>query len=240
MSENNDIGASTATGASRPGVSRRNVLIGAALAASSGIAFARRPTIANPIIPQDTFEEWVPENFGPWTTAARSGVLLPPPDALRDRLYDNLVTRVYTAPAMPPVMLLLAYNNAQDGVVQVHRPEVCYPVGGFVLSETRDFDLPVGNMVVPSNIFTATGPERLEQVAYFTRMGTAFPRNWADQRIAVMKANLSGYIPDGMMMRASALGIDQQPAKALLADFSAQFIASSAPKLQKLMIGSIV
>ena len=218
-------------------LSRRSMLIGGALACASAFAFARRPAIANPPVPEKSFEDWVPASLGEWNTVSRSGVVLPPPDTLRDRLYDNLVTRVYVAADQPPVMLLLAYNNAQDGVLQVHRPEVCYPVGGFELSETRPFDIPSANRIVPANMFTATGPDRVEQVAYFTRLGDSFPRSWAEQRMAVIRANLAGDIPDGMMMRVSALRIDQSEARQLLADFSRQFIESANPKLQRLLLG---
>ena len=224
--------------AARTDLSRRNLLIGIALAGASGIAFTRQPAVANPVVPKKLFEAWVPRRFGRWDTVSQSGVVLPPPDALSDRLYDNLVTRVYAAPNLPPVMLLLAYNNAQDGVLQVHRPEFCYPVGGFELSETRDIMLKADGQAVPANIFTATAPNRVEQVAYFTRLGAAYPRKWSEQRLAVMRANLAGDIPDGMMMRVSALGIDQDEAQALLGDFSRQFIESANPRLQRLLLGA--
>lgn len=218
-------------------LSRRNMLLGAVLASASGFAYARQPATAHPVVPEKDFESWVPPKFGNWKTVSQSGVVLPPPDTLRDRLYDNLVTRVYVAPNLPAVMLLLAYNNAQDGVLQVHRPEVCYPVGGFELSATRDITLNASGELVPANMFTASAPGRVEQVAYFTRLGTAYPRKWIEQRIAVMRANLAGEVPDGMMMRVSALGIDQREAQPLLASFSAQFIESSNPRMQRLLLG---
>lgn len=218
-------------------LSRRNMLLGAVLAGASTFAFVRQPAVANPVVPEKQFDKWVPEQFGQWKTVSQSGVVLPPPDTLRDRLYDNLVTRVFVAPDRPPVMLLLAYNNAQDGVLQVHRPEFCYPVGGFVLSDTRDITLKANGRAVPANIFTATAPNRIEQVAYFTRLGSAFPRKWSEQRAAVIRANLAGDIPDGMMMRVSALGIDQREAQPLLTDFSRQFIESTNPKMQHLLLG---
>lgn len=220
-----------------PVLSRRNALIGVALACASGVAFARRPTVANKPVPEKLFESWVPTRFGPWQSVSRSGVVLPPPDTLRDRLYDNLLTRVFVAENLPPVMLLLAYNNMQDGVLQVHRPEVCYPVGGFQLSQTRHILFTADGASIPANIFTATGPNRIEQVAYFTRLGESFPRTWAEQRLAVVKANLAGDIPDGIMMRVSALGIDQGAAEIVLRNFSSNFIDHVNPRLQRLLIG---
>ena len=219
-------------------LSRRNALIGGVLACASGFAFLRQPAVANPIISEAAFEKWVPDSFGRWSSMPQAGVVLPPPDSLRDRLYDNLVTRVYAASGAPSVMMLLAYNNAQDGVLQVHRPEVCYPVGGFKLSDTQQVDVDIGGKVIPANFFTATGPDRLEQVQYFTRLGDAFPRSWTEQRLAVIRANLAGNIPDGMMMRVSALGIGAKEAETLLDGFSRDFIANANRKLQRLLLGA--
>lgn len=218
-------------------LTRRHAIIGGVLATASAMAFARQPAVANPIIKEAKFDSWVPQSMGAWRVVSQSGVVLPPPDALSDRLYDNLVTRVYSAAGKPPVMLLLAYNNAQDGVLQVHRPEVCYPVGGFQLSETRGIDVKVGGHVIPANFFSATSPNRIEQVVYFTRLGSTYPRSWAQQRIAVMRSNLAGDIPDGIMMRVSVLGVDAGQAVELLQSFSRDFIASSSPPLRRLLLG---
>lgn len=219
-----------------PALSRRNLLIGGILLSASGIAFARQPEIAAAPVKSKAFQALVPKQFGKWRSAESSDVILPPPDALRDRLYDNLVTRAYTAPGQSPVMLLLAYNNAQDGVLQVHRPEVCYPVGGFKLSETRNIPLTDGRYTIPANFFTAVGPDRVEQVAYYTRLGSAYPRTWAEQRLAVVRANLAGDIPDGMLMRVSLLGQNAALAQAELEEFATSFIAAAPPQLRKLLV----
>ncbi|TCD04861.1 EpsI family protein [Erythrobacteraceae bacterium CFH 75059] len=219
-------------------LSRRNLLIGGVLLSASGIAYARQPEVRAPRVDPKVFESWVPKQFGRWTTVEASSVVLPPPDALRDRLYDSLVTRTYTSPGQPSTMLLLAYNNRQDGMLQVHRPEVCYPVGGFRLSETRPFRIDVPGLAIPANFFTATGPDRVEQVGYFTRLGDAFPRTWAEQRLAVVRANIAGAIPDGMMMRVSLLGTDAGAAAAELESFASALIGASPPPLRRLLIGN--
>jgi EpsI family protein len=162
-------------------LSRRHVLLGGILALASGAALARQPQPARAAIPTDEFSQWIPGRVGDWSVLGTSGVVLPPPDELRDRLYDNVLTRTYVAQDQPVVMLLLAYNNLQDGVLQVHRPEVCYPVGGFELSETREVGIAAGGRTIPANAFTATGPDRTEQVMYFTRLAQAFPRSWLEQ-----------------------------------------------------------
>jgi EpsI family protein len=221
---------------SAPLISRRHVLIGGAMAASSALAFARQPQSYSPVVRKELFEKWIPKKFGEWSLIGSSGVVLPPPDALSDRLYDNLITRVYERADAPPVMLLLAYNNLQDGIVQVHRPEVCYPVGGYELSATREVPILVRGREIPANLFTAKGPDRIEQVLYFTRLGNAYPRSWGEQRWSVIQANLGGRIPDGLMLRVSMLGGDQALALPLLSGFTSNFIAASPSGLRNLIL----
>jgi len=229
MAEPNEAGSCGAL------LSRRHFVIGGALAATSAVAFARQPRGHKPIIKQEVFESWVPKGFGRWSIIASSGVVLPPPDELSDRLYDNLVTRVYRA-GDTHAMMLLAYNNTQDGVLQVHRPEVCYPVGGYVLTETQRIAVPALGRQVPSNVFTAAGPDRTEQVLYFTRLGNAYPRSWAEQRVAVIEENLAGRIPDGILLRASLLGTDRSAAVETLRGFIGEFTSAAVPKLQRLLV----
>jgi EpsI family protein len=213
------------------------MLIGGAFAFASGLAFARQPVSNHQPIDAKQFDGWVPARIGKWSAVSSTGVLLPPPDALRDRLYDNLVTRVYETPDAPFIMLLLAYNNIQDGVLQVHRPEICYPAGGFRLSETRPVPFKALGRTIPANAFSATGVQQTEQVAYFTRLGASFPRSWAEQRLSVIRANLAGQIPDGMMLRVSLYDTDQQSALATLSAFTDEFLGACPQPLRKLLIG---
>ncbi len=224
-------------GAEQIVLSRRSLLIGATLAAAAGVAFVRQPMPIHPAVNKDAFRSWVPKQVGPWRMDAASGIVLPPQDDLSDRLYDNLVTRIYVSPERPAIMLLMAYNNIQDGVLQVHRPETCYPVGGFRLSNARQDDIIVGNKPVPANFFTATAPGRVEQVGYFTRIGNSFPRSWRDQRIIVARANLAQEIPDALMMRVSLIEMAQGQAKAFLSEFCNQFYSNADVRLQRLLLG---
>ncbi len=216
-------------------LSRRHFVIGGALLAASAVAFARQPRAQAPRIKSGTFDEWVPPSFGDWTLVGSSGVVLPPPDALSDRLYDDLVTRVYSS-SNGNVMLLVAYNNRQDGVLQVHRPEVCYPAGGFILSNQRNVSISALGKQIPAKAFTATSEDRTEQVLYFTRLGSSYPRSWSEQRFAVVEENLAGRIPDGLLFRVSLLGTDQDAAVERLRAFTRAFAAASNPLLQELLV----
>jgi EpsI family protein len=219
-------------------LSRRKVLVGLGMAAASATAFARQPVPNRPKLPKEQFEDLIPDRVGQWNFATTSGVVLPPPDALSDRIYDNLVTRIYTDPSGKVVMFLAAYNNRQDGVLQIHRPEICYPAGGFTLSPTMPTDIQLGSgHTLPSNAFLATARDREETVLYWTRVGSEFPQRWAEQRLAVISANLGGVIPDGLLFRVSTFGGDVERELALLEDFTRQFIEASPDRLRTLMLG---
>lgn len=219
-------------------ISRRHFVIGAVLAGASAGTYAAQPKVRHSPIDKQKFISWVPEKVGPWTVVSASGVVLPPPDALSARLYDNLVTRVFAGPDEPPVMLCIAYNYKQDGVLQLHRPEICYPAGGYRLSPTVPVTLSLGpGREIDANAFAATSAERIEQVLYWTRVDKAFPRSWLDQRIAVMKANLRGAIPDGALVRVSIADSDQPRSLETLRRFLATFLEVAPQPLQRVLAG---
>lgn len=218
-------------------VGRREFVIGGLMAAASGIAYSRQPRASVGPLKQAVFESVVPTVVGAWRSAESGSVVLPPPDALRDRLYDNLVTRVYVDPRGRAIMLVMAYNNTQDGIVQVHRPEVCYPAAGFSLNDERDVVLKLRDHLVPAKAFAARRPDRVEQVLYFTRFGRRFPLSWREQRMAVLEENMRGAIPDGLLARVSIIQNDQTSAVVLLTDFFQMLAATGGATFRAVMTG---
>lgn len=218
---------------------RRKVIAGLGLLGLAGIVQARQPVAYAPRVPQKTLEAMIPKRVGRFAFESSSGLVLPPSDALSDRLYDSLITRVYLSPEGEVVMFLLAYNNRQDGVLQIHRPEVCYPAGGFTLSPVQavDFSLPAGSPV-PAQVFTASGESRDEVVAYWTRVGDHFPRKWSEQRLAVAGDNLRGFIPDGALVRVSTVASDSAGAMPMMQGFVSDFFRASPPRLRQLLFNT--
>ena len=76
-----------------------------------------------------------------------------------------------------------------------------------------------------------------EQVLYWTRLGDEFPLGWSAQRLSVMRANLRGVIPDGMLMRVSVISDDVTHAFEQLQQFINAFEAAAAPQLRKVLLG---
>jgi EpsI family protein len=189
--------------------SRREILIGCACLTTATVAFVREPRRHVAYLGSGKLEHLVPTHFAGWEFATASGLVLPPEDQLKDQLYSQLLTRTYTGAGGNEIMLLIAYNGAQDGVVQIHRPEVCYPASGFQLTENRDHSIQLSqDIVVPSRFILAENPVRREKIVYWTRVGTDFPRKWSEQRLSVFEQNLHGVIPDGLLVRISSVSQD--------------------------------
>lgn len=223
----------------QPLLSRRHLIVGGLFVGltAAGVALAPRPAV-DPM-PPGTIASWMPDRIGGWTFVDTSGVVLPPPDALSDRLYDNLVTRIYAAPGHDPIMLLVAYSATQDGMLQVHRPEFCYRAGGFGLSPTTDVDISdARGERFGANTFVAAAQDQFERVVYWTRIAGAFPQSWLGQRWAVMNANLEGQIPDGMLARVSSMAAGKPIPIAGLLAFVTALDRAAPPPLHAVLFGS--
>jgi EpsI family protein len=133
-------------------------------------------------------------------------------------------------------MLLVAYGGSQGGVIQVHRPEVCYPAGGYRLTRIEPHMTALAPSVdVPTRFIKAESDVRTEQIVYWTRLGSHFPRTWAEQRVAVLEENLVGNIPDGVLVRLSTLATG--PVEGLLDGFARSLYRSVGPRMREVLVG---
>lgn len=205
-------------------LNRRRFLIGGTLAAAAGVVYARLPSKPTDFLGKRKLEAIIPLQVGEWKFQTNSGLVVPTEDTVSDALYSQLLTRVYTRGDEPPIMLLIAQSAGQSGFLQIHRPEYCYPAGGFQLSPITAVPLPAGDRTFDVNSLTATMPGRPEQIIYWTRVGNRMPLSWAAQRMAVAQDNLEGIIPDAVLTRLSTIDPNRDAAMARLADFSAQLV----------------
>ena len=220
----------------RLAASRRELLIGAACSLAAGTAFALKPRHHVAFLGDRKLEELVPKNFAQWNFVAASGLVLPPQDQLRDQVYSQLLTRTYSGPDGTSIMLLIAYSGAQDGVVQIHRPEVCYPASGFQLVQNQQHTTRLANhSAIPSRFIVAEDSVRREMLIYWTRTGRAFPRKWAEQRWAIFEQNIQGDIPDGLLVRISST--DQDAKVETLDRFARDLFEHAGPLMQQVLVG---
>lgn len=217
---------------------RRKLILGALLTASAGLTFARQPHQRIDYLGSTTLEKLIPKRIGGWQFLTNSGLVVPSEDPLSNSLYAQLLTRVYTDDVAPAIMLLIAQSAEQTGLLQVHRPEFCYPAGGYSLSPIvpRPIRGHETNFVV--NQLTATIPGRTEQILYWTRVGDSMPSTWSRQRLTIAKDNLNGIIPDAVLVRISTIDTDADGAFTRLSGFIDQLIAAIPAGKQKFLIGS--
>lgn len=218
--------------------SRRDLLVGGATLAAAGVAYARMPRRALMSIGKDQLDKIVPLRVGDWTYETASGLVLPPPDQLARLLYDQQLTRTYSAPNALPVMLLMAYGSSQGGMLQIHRPEICYPASGFRLTETRVTSIPLeGGHAVASRSFTGRSDTRTEQVLYWTRIGNMLATSWSGQRVAVVRNNLAGWVPDGLLVRLSTVSDDADKSQETLKQFARTMLIGMPATKRRMLVG---
>ncbi|WP_162527244.1 exosortase C-terminal domain/associated protein EpsI [Sphingomonas solaris] len=229
-----------ADGAGRPGeIARRDILIGglcltaAALGGAVSALNAPRPH-AGPGL-----DALIPRRLGAWRLARTAGVVVAEEGEDGRGPYDDLLTRIYEADGWPPVTLLAAYARTQRDDIQLHRPEGCYPAAGFALGRREAIGLDLaGAPVIPARIILAQAPLHTEWVLYWTRIGHVFPTSYLAQRWAVVRENIAGRTPDGMLVRVSVPGRDRDAALATLLAFLNALMAAVSPSERRLLIGA--
>jgi EpsI family protein len=220
----------------RSRLSRRQMLIGGAFLAAATTSLVLKPRRTENLLGTAKLDDLVPKQFAGWQFNTASGLVLPPADQLRDKLYSQLLTRVYARDGQPPVMLLIAYSGAQDGTIQVHRPEVCYPAAGYRLTQIEPHTLALApGVAVPSRAILAETDMRREQLVYWTRLGGHFPRSWAEQRTAVIAENFAGTIPDGVLVRLSSAGNGMTTP--VLDEFARDLYRAVGPRMRQVLLG---
>lgn len=226
-------GATTASG-----ISRRHMLMGAAMIGVSGLAFARKPVRRYPAIENKKFEALFPAKFGDWATVPASELVMPPESELANKLYEHITTRTYANPRGDVVMFLVAYSSRQIDDVQVHRPEVCYEVSGFEIAANDEHALKLTDKVtIPARAVLARRQMRDETILYWTRVGDYYPGAWSAQRWAMLTANLEGFYPDGILVRASMVNEGKSDAQVIaeLSAFYRDLAAHVSPQARKLL-----
>jgi EpsI family protein len=219
-------------------VDRRKVLLGLLFAATAGATWARRPSETIDYLGPRKLDKLINHRIGPWDFVATSGLVVPTEDVLSDALYSQLLTRVYSDGSNPSVMLLIAQSAGQTGLLQVHRPEFCYPAGGYDLSPIVQRPIQENGRTFTVNQLTATMPGRTEHIMYWTRIGDAMPASWGQQRFTIAADNLKGRIPDGVLVRLSTIDPDSTAAFNRLAEFVRHLMVGMSSKDRRVLVSA--
>jgi EpsI family protein len=218
---------------------RRDFIVGAACLFGAATAQALRPRNRIALIGSAKLDDITPRNFGSWRQIHIGQVLQPRTEGtLAAELYSQMLGRVYQNTSGDYVMLALAYGDTQSDVLQLHRPETCYPAFGFAISDFTRGTVDIGSAHVRTRSLVAKAAERLENVTYWTRIGEYLPTTQAEQREDKLKTALAGIIPDGILVRASSLGEDSERSLALNHGFLRDLVLAIDPKELPVFIGT--
>lgn len=221
---------------------RREVIIGAMGAGAFGVSEFLRPRQTVRLFPDMELEDTVPTAFDSWREYPGGSVVAPTtPDSLADRLYSSTLSRVYYRPAVdePPIMLLIAYGGEQSDLLQLHRPETCYPAVGFQIIGRQTGSVPLAQGAsIPAVFLSASSRDRIEDIVYWTRLGEALPLTAAEQRSDRLEAAMRGTIGDGILVRASSIRITQEPRWEYLTGFLRQMMQNVAKSARPGFVGT--
>jgi EpsI family protein len=221
-------------------IDRRGALIGLACAAAAGGALALEPRRRISLLGRGQLEQIVPKAFAGWSVRPSQGLVVPnDEDSLAARLYSQIVARLYVHQDGAGVMLLIAHGGTQDDLLQLHRPEVCYPAFGFALAANRLAPIELAPEArLPARALSASNSERLEQILYWTRIGEHLPVDGRSQRLAKLEDQFAGIIPDGVLVRISNLEPDPAAALAINAGFATEMVRAVTPAYRPALIGT--
>jgi EpsI family protein len=221
-------------------VDRRAFLIGGAMALTGAAAYAATPRRAEHRLARVRLGELIPQQIGDWRFVSREGIVVARADEAQPADgYDQVLSRLYAAPGLPAIMLLIAYGSTQGGSLQLHRPETCYPGQGFRLSDFSEPDLAVGGpRPVAARRFVATRDDRIERLIYWTRIADSFPRNTAGEYAAILSSVVRGVIPEGVLVRVSTIGSDIAASDAAIDRFIGAMVGSLGAQGRSILLGS--
>lgn len=219
---------------------RRDLMLaGLALSAVAG-SEVLKPRKRLVLLRNTTIEDTIPSRFGDWEADAVDDLIGPAQAGrLARSLYSEMVARVYSETKTgAAVMMLAAYGDTQSDLLQLHRPESCYPAVGFTLRLAESVQLPIRNgAILPARRVVAATEQRVENIVYWTRMGETLPRTSGEQRMARLHNAMQGYVPDGILLRCSALG-DQEQAFKTVDRFVVTMLEAVAPNKLPALIGT--
>jgi len=189
---------------------RRDLIIAGLAVAAAGVAEALRPRGRLVLLRSGTLADAMPSAFGSWAAEGSTGLVSPEQAGrLAKTLYSEIVERIYTdATTGAQVMVLAAYGDTQSDLLQLHRPESCYPAVGFNIASSVAAGIPIGpgGLSIPGRKVVAVASERQENISYWTRIGEYLPQSAKEQRQVRLENALHGYVADGILFRCSMLG----------------------------------
>lgn len=221
-------------------MNRRDMIIAGAAFTAAGLSYGLKPRRTVSLLGKAKMEAIVPTSLPHWPASGSQGLVKPKAEGLAASLYNEIVQRTYRNDETGgEIMVLIAHGAVQSDVLQLHRPEVCYPAVGFRIAAKSSMRLPLpGGQELPVVKLVAVAGDRVENIMYWTRVGEEFPTKGSEQRTILLKSAMAGYIPDGVLVRCSTVDDDSERAFRTLTAFIPQMLLAINPSNRPALIAT--
>jgi EpsI family protein len=220
---------------------RKAMLLGAGMGAAALLAALGKPAqYDETTTPRIDLDKLFPRDFGDWRVDAASEAFVRPAKQRGEasRIYEQVLERTFVGSRGDRIMLSAAFGRAQSAGLQMHRPEACYPGGGFKVEGVEAVQLVLAGQTVPATRLHAHMPGRSEPITYWTLLGDVVVTDAAAFRLRQLSFGLRRQLLDGLLVRVSSL--DTQPARAyaLHSQFADELVRAMRPAERVKLIGS--
>lgn len=181
----------------------------------------------------------VPKQFDDWRLDPTVVPLPPSPDqeSLLREIYDEVLSRTYINSHGDRMMLSITYGSRQTQQLRAHRQEVCYRAQGFVVKDLQHLDLRVAGGMLPATRMVAQRDNRTEPVTYWFTTGDTVVLSYWDREWAQFRYALSGYVPDGYLVRISNLSHRTDASFKEQIAFADALFSHVDPELRRRLVG---
>lgn len=217
---------------------RKALVLAASMGAAAALAALGKPVPHDdgPALDLDTL---LPREFGDWRVDAASEAFVRPASQQGKiyEIYDQVLERTFVNSTGQRIMVSAAFGREQSAGMQMHRPEVCYPAGGFKVEGVEPVQLALAGHAVAATRLHAFLPGRSEPVTYWTLLGDVVVTDSTDFRLRQLSFGLRRRLLDGLLMRVSS--IDTQPARAyaLQSRFADELVRAMRPAERVKVVG---
>lgn len=173
-------------------------------------------------------EAVLPDRFDGWQRldSVPAEVINPQASVLLDKLYSQVVNRIYISEAGERVMLSVAYGEDQRGELEAHKPDFCYPAQGFTVTSTQGGLLPTPYGNIPVVRMETRAGSRFEPLTYWTTVGDVAISSGFQRRMVELEYGLKGLIPDGLVFRVSTVDRNSDIAFQLQSEFTESLLSA--------------
>ena len=183
----------------------RAAVICCCLLVTAGIAQVLKPTKRLADENSLKLSAIVPETFSGWAIDPAVVPIPPSPDVqfTLETIYKEVLSRTYVNKAGDRMMFTIAYGGDQSGALRAHGQDICYLAQGFTIEKLFRNTISLGGFTIPATRMLAVRGQRTEPVTYWFTMGEKVIVTPWDRLFAHLSYGMSGYIPDGMVIRVS-------------------------------------